>query len=95
LRRKYGTGETGDFMQLGIIGLGRMGANIGRRLMKAGHSIVGFDASANAVKAYLVSLGIAADKIKVKAEGGKIPLYPEASTLASYNDRVEVEFVKN
>ena len=38
-------------MQLGIIGLGRMGANIGRRLMKGGHSIVGYDASANAVKA--------------------------------------------
>jgi len=26
--------------------------------------------------------------MKVKAEGGKIPLYPEASTLASYNDRL-------
>jgi 6-phosphogluconate dehydrogenase len=38
-------------MQLGIIGLGRMGANIGRRLMKAGHKIVGFDASPEAVKA--------------------------------------------
>lgn len=50
---------------------------------------------ANAVKAYLVSQGIGDDKIKVKAEGGKIPLYPEASTLASYNDRVEVEVKKN
>jgi len=38
-------------MQLGIVGLGRMGANIGRRLMKAGHQIVGFDASPEAVKA--------------------------------------------
>jgi 6-phosphogluconate dehydrogenase len=38
-------------MQLGIIGLGRMGANIGRRVMKAGHSVVGYDASADAVKA--------------------------------------------
>jgi len=37
-------------MQLGIVGLGRMGANIGRRLMKNGHTIVGFDASAEAVK---------------------------------------------
>ena len=26
----------GDFMQIGIVGLGRMGANIGRRLMKQG-----------------------------------------------------------
>ena len=38
-------------MQLGIIGLGRMGANIGRRLMQAGHQVVGFDASPDAVKA--------------------------------------------
>ena len=30
-------------MQLGMIGLGRMGANIVRRLMKAGHSCVVFD----------------------------------------------------
>jgi 6-phosphogluconate dehydrogenase len=32
-------------MQIGIIGLGRMGANIARRLMKAGHQCVVFDAS--------------------------------------------------
>ena len=38
-------------MQLGIIGLGRMGANIARRVMKAGHSVVGYDASPTAVKA--------------------------------------------
>jgi len=33
-------------MQIGIIGLGRMGSNISRRLMKAGHSCVVFDANA-------------------------------------------------
>ena len=38
-------------MQIGIIGLGRMGANIARRLMKHGHQVVGYDASAAAVKA--------------------------------------------
>ena len=38
-------------MQIGIVGLGRMGANIGRRLMKNGHEVVGYDASADAVKA--------------------------------------------
>jgi 6-phosphogluconate dehydrogenase len=37
-------------MQIGIIGLGRMGANIGRRLMSRGHRIVGFDADPRAVK---------------------------------------------
>ena len=30
-------------MQLGVIGLGRMGANIARRLMNAGHTCVGYD----------------------------------------------------
>lgn len=30
-------------MQVGMIGLGRMGANLARRLMRHGHTIVGFD----------------------------------------------------
>jgi len=30
-------------MQIGIVGLGRMGGNICRRLMKAGHHCVVFD----------------------------------------------------
>ncbi len=38
-------------MQLGMIGLGRMGANMVRRLMKGGHSCVVFDAQAPAIKA--------------------------------------------
>ena len=33
-------------MQIGVIGLGRMGGNISRRLMKAGHHCVVFDANA-------------------------------------------------
>jgi 6-phosphogluconate dehydrogenase len=36
-------------MQLGMIGLGRMGANLVRRLMKDGHDCVGFDVSADVV----------------------------------------------
>jgi 6-phosphogluconate dehydrogenase len=38
-------------MQLGMIGLGRMGGNIVRRLMRAGHSCVVFDKSTEAVAA--------------------------------------------
>ena len=38
-------------MQLGIIGLGRMGGNIARRLMKDGHATVVYDRSAEAVDA--------------------------------------------
>jgi 6-phosphogluconate dehydrogenase len=37
-------------MQIAMIGLGRMGANIARRLMKNGHTVVGYDHSADAVK---------------------------------------------
>ncbi len=36
-------------MQFGMIGLGRMGANMVRRLMKAGHKLVVFDRSAEVV----------------------------------------------
>ena len=38
-------------MQLGMIGLGRMGANMVRRLMKAGHECVVFDMSQTSVQA--------------------------------------------
>ena len=37
-------------MQIGVIGLGRMGANISRRLMRAGHTCVVWDANASAVQ---------------------------------------------
>jgi 6-phosphogluconate dehydrogenase len=35
-------------MQIGIVGLGRMGGNIARRLMRAGHSCVVYDANLDA-----------------------------------------------
>jgi 6-phosphogluconate dehydrogenase len=38
-------------MQLGMIGLGRMGANMVRRLLRAGHECVVFDAAPRAVEA--------------------------------------------
>jgi 6-phosphogluconate dehydrogenase len=36
-------------MELGIVGLGRMGANMARRLMRDGHRIVAYDVDADAV----------------------------------------------
>ena len=44
-------------MKIGVIGLGRMGGNIARRLMRAGHECVVFDQSAEAIKS------LAGDKI--------------------------------
>ena len=38
-------------MQIGMIGLGRMGGNMVRRLMRGGHDVVVFDRSAEAVSA--------------------------------------------
>ena len=45
-------------MQLGLIGLGRMGANMARRLARGGHQVVAWDRSADAVGA-VQSAGIA------------------------------------
>ena len=44
-------------MQIGIIGLGRMGANIGRRLMSKGHTVVAFDREPKAVAALTGATG--------------------------------------
>src|ERR1700754_4480485 len=46
-------------MQLGMVGLGRMGANMVRRLLKGGHQCVAFDMSQQAV----------ADLVKEQATG--------------------------
>lgn len=52
-------------------------------------------ARAETVRAYLVQQGVENDRITLKGEGGKVPLYPEGGTLGQYNDRIEVEFTKN
>jgi 6-phosphogluconate dehydrogenase len=41
-------------MQFGMIGLGRMGANMVRRLMRGGHDLVVYDRSPDAVKALVM-----------------------------------------
>ena len=38
-------------MQLGMVGLGKMGANMATRLVRGGHDVVAFDRSADAVTA--------------------------------------------
>jgi len=43
-------------MELGMIGLGRMGANMVRRLMRAGHRCVVYDRSPESVAALAVKL---------------------------------------
>jgi 6-phosphogluconate dehydrogenase len=58
-------------MKIGVIGLGRMGGNIVRRLMKAGHSCVVYDANATAGQALAGEGAVAAASVPdlVKALG--------------------------
>jgi 6-phosphogluconate dehydrogenase len=51
-------------MQLGMVGLGRMGANLVRRLMRDGHSCVGYDVSPDAVKALAADGAVGADSLE-------------------------------
>jgi len=50
-------------MQLGMVGLGRMGANIVRRLMRAGHDCVVYDVSPAAVAALVAEGATGADSL--------------------------------
>ena len=51
-------------MKIGIIGLGRMGGNIGRRLMRAGHEVVAFDRDAESVAKLVVDGAEGADSLE-------------------------------
>jgi 6-phosphogluconate dehydrogenase len=51
-------------MQLGMVGLGRMGANIVRRLIRDGHSCVGYDVSPDAVQALAADGAVGADSLE-------------------------------
>ena len=50
-------------MQLGMIGLGRMGANMVRRLMKNGHTCVVYDRSAEAVQQLVSESAVGASSL--------------------------------
>jgi 6-phosphogluconate dehydrogenase len=50
-------------MQLGMIGLGRMGANMVRRLLKAGHNCVVFDMSPKAVDELVAEKAVGASSL--------------------------------
>ena len=50
-------------MKIGLIGLGRMGGNIARRLMKNGHEVVAFDRNVPAVEALVADGAIGANSL--------------------------------
>ena len=51
-------------MKIGLIGLGRMGGNIARRLMRGGHEVVAYDRSAEAVADVAKDGAVAADGLE-------------------------------
>ena len=55
-------------MQLGMIGLGRMGSNMVRRLMRGGHDCVVYDRSAGAVEALVKEGAIGATSVRDLAQ---------------------------
>jgi 6-phosphogluconate dehydrogenase len=55
-------------MQLGMIGLGRMGANMVRRLLKAGHPAVVFDMSPKAVEEVIGEKAIGSSSLANSSE---------------------------
>jgi 6-phosphogluconate dehydrogenase len=60
-------------MQIAMIGLGRMGANMVRRLMRGGHQCVVYDRSADAVKAMAAEGAKGADSLQALVAGLQKP----------------------
>jgi 6-phosphogluconate dehydrogenase len=54
-------------MELAMIGLGRMGANMAERLLKAGHRVVGYDTNPEAVRSHVAKGGIGASALSEAA----------------------------
>ncbi|MCE1175377.1 MAG: NAD(P)-binding domain-containing protein, partial [Propionibacteriales bacterium] len=50
-------------MQLGMVGLGRMGANLVRRLLRAGHEAVVYDVNPDAVAALVTEGAVGASSL--------------------------------
>ena len=60
-------------MQIGLVGLGRMGGNMARRLMRDGHAVFGYDPSAEAVAELESFGGNGADSLKALVDSLDTP----------------------
>ena len=82
-------------MQLGMVGLGRMGANLVRRLTRDGHECVVFDVNADAVAALADEGAVPASSLAELAAGLTAPravwvMVPAAITGRTVDDLAEV-----
>ena len=75
-------------MQLGMIGLGRMGANMVRRLIKQGHQCVVFDANPDAVKQLAGEGAVGAGSLKDFASKLTAPRNAWIMVPAAITDKV-------
>ena len=75
-------------MRIGMVGLGRMGANMVRRLIKGGHECVAFDNSAEAVKAIVAQGAKGAKTLTELVEGLSTPRVVWVMVPASVVDSV-------
>lgn len=60
-------------MELGMVGLGKMGANMAQRLLKGGHKVTGFDPDADARKKLEGNGGGSADSLKALVQALPTP----------------------
>src|SRR5437868_11953644 len=82
-------------MELGLVGLGRMGANMAKRLLRSGHSVVGYARHASTIQTRLqdgsISKGASSleDLVKQLSRPRAIWLMvPAASVDATLNELV-------
>ncbi len=75
-------------MQLGMVGLGRMGANLVRRLMRDGHECVVFDVDEDKVKALVDEGAIGVDDLSAMAEHLDAPRAIWVMVPAGLTDKV-------
>src|SRR5882724_3084860 len=75
-------------MRIGMVGLGRMGANMVRRLIKGGHECVAYDNSADAVKAIIAQGAQGAKTLAELVEGLAAPRVVWVMVPASVVDSV-------
>src|ERR1039457_2276758 len=78
-------------MEIGMIGLGRMGANLVRRLMRAGHQCVVYDVSPKSVTAMAQEGAVGAASLaelvaKLKAPRAIWMMVPAGAVEATLND---------